>query len=225
MPRCIVGVALAFVFASLDRRVTSKGRDGWCRARPMAVRISKASGRTTAPRRSSGRVSSRTSRDSRTRSSSRSKRRAATLFGPDAEATFGDALYLTLLADTRPAGLGATGSYSQNWLPDRYFEHRTSLIDRSGRRETAAADAGRRQAPCRGRWAVRTGWRLGAGHVAPGSLHSLRLPGSVRRIHGGLPHRADAGVRGDSAGEDPRHPHHSARRSSASVVRDAQLPR
>ena len=41
---------------------------------------------------------------------------------------FGDALYLTLLADTRPGGLGATGSYSQNWLPDRYFEHRTSLI-------------------------------------------------------------------------------------------------
>jgi hypothetical protein len=52
-----------------------------------------------------------------------------TLFGPNAEATFGDALYLTLLADTRPAGLGATGSYSQNWLPDRYFEKRTSLID------------------------------------------------------------------------------------------------
>src|SRR5215204_2786428 len=57
------------------------------------------------------------------------QRRARTLFGPDAEATFGDALYLTLLADTRPAGLGATGSYSQNWLPDRYFENRTALID------------------------------------------------------------------------------------------------
>ena len=56
------------------------------------------------------------------------ERRARTLFGPEAEATFGDALYLTLLADTRPAGLGATGSYSQNWLPNRYFEHRTSLI-------------------------------------------------------------------------------------------------
>ena len=41
---------------------------------------------------------------------------------------FGDALYLALLADTRPRGLGATGTYSQNWLPDRYFEHRTSLI-------------------------------------------------------------------------------------------------
>lgn len=56
------------------------------------------------------------------------ERRARALFGPDAEATFGDALYLTVLADTRPRGLGATGSYSQNWLPDRYFEHRTSLI-------------------------------------------------------------------------------------------------
>jgi hypothetical protein len=56
------------------------------------------------------------------------ERRARTLFSPDAEAVFGDALYLNLLADTRPAGLGATGSYSQNWLPDRYFEHRTSLI-------------------------------------------------------------------------------------------------
>ena len=57
------------------------------------------------------------------------ERRAKTLFGPDAEATFGDALYTTLLADARPRGLGATGSYSQNWLPDRYFEHRTSLIE------------------------------------------------------------------------------------------------
>jgi hypothetical protein len=56
------------------------------------------------------------------------KRLAATLFGPDAEATFGDALYQTLLVNTAPRGLGATGSYSQNWLPDRYFEHRTSLI-------------------------------------------------------------------------------------------------
>lgn len=56
------------------------------------------------------------------------ERRAKALFGPEAEATFGDALYTTLLADSRPRGLGPTGSYSQNWLPDRYFEHRTSLI-------------------------------------------------------------------------------------------------
>jgi hypothetical protein len=56
------------------------------------------------------------------------KRRASTLFSPDADAVFGDGLYQALLADTRPTGLGATGTYSQNWLPDRYFEHRTSLI-------------------------------------------------------------------------------------------------
>jgi hypothetical protein len=56
------------------------------------------------------------------------ERRARTLFGPGVDAVFGDALYQALLADTRPAGLGATGTYSQNWLPDRYFEHRTSLI-------------------------------------------------------------------------------------------------
>ena len=56
------------------------------------------------------------------------EQRARTLLGPNAEAVFGDALYLTLLADTKPGGLGATGSYSQNWLPDRYFENRTSLI-------------------------------------------------------------------------------------------------
>jgi hypothetical protein len=56
------------------------------------------------------------------------KRRSVTLFGPEQDAIFGDALYLALLANTTPPGLGATGSYSQNWLPDRYFEHRTSLI-------------------------------------------------------------------------------------------------
>jgi hypothetical protein len=56
------------------------------------------------------------------------ERRAKTMFSPEAEATFGDTLYLTLLANRTPTGLGNTGSYSQNWLPDRYFEHRTSLI-------------------------------------------------------------------------------------------------
>jgi hypothetical protein len=56
------------------------------------------------------------------------KRRASELFGPEQDAIFGDGLYLALLANTTPPGLGATGSYSQNWLPDRYFEHRTSLI-------------------------------------------------------------------------------------------------
>jgi hypothetical protein len=56
------------------------------------------------------------------------KRRAAVLFNAETEAVFGDALYLNLIADRRYGGLGATGTYSQNWLPDRYFEHRTSLI-------------------------------------------------------------------------------------------------
>jgi len=56
------------------------------------------------------------------------KRRAARLFGPEQDAIFGDQLYIALLADTPPPGLGETGTYSQNWLPDRYFEHRTSLI-------------------------------------------------------------------------------------------------
>jgi hypothetical protein len=56
------------------------------------------------------------------------EKKARTTLGPEAEAIFGDALYLTLLADRKAPGLGATGTYSQNWLPDRYFEHRTSLI-------------------------------------------------------------------------------------------------
>ena len=56
------------------------------------------------------------------------EKKARTTLGPEAEAVFGDTLYLTLLADRQPGGLGATGTYSQNWLPDRYFEHRTSLI-------------------------------------------------------------------------------------------------
>jgi len=53
--------------------------------------------------------------------------RAATLFSADADAAFGDALYLGLIANLN-SGLGATGSYSGNWLPTRVFEARTSLI-------------------------------------------------------------------------------------------------
>lgn len=56
------------------------------------------------------------------------KRRARERFTPESDAVFGDGLYLALLADTHPGGLGQTGTYSQNWLPDRFFEHRTSLI-------------------------------------------------------------------------------------------------
>jgi len=73
------------------------------------------------------------------------ERRARTLLGPDAEAVFGDELYLTLLSDSRPRGLGATGTYSQNWLPGRYFEHRTSLIvDPADGRLPPATPAGAR---------------------------------------------------------------------------------
>jgi hypothetical protein len=56
------------------------------------------------------------------------ERRARELFTPESDAVFGDGLYLALLAQKRAGRLGATGTYSQNWLPDRYFEHRTSLI-------------------------------------------------------------------------------------------------
>jgi hypothetical protein len=55
------------------------------------------------------------------------KARAAQLFSADADAAFGDAFYLGLLANVN-SGLGATGSYSGNWLPTRNFETRTSLI-------------------------------------------------------------------------------------------------
>jgi hypothetical protein len=80
------------------------------------------------------------------------KRRAAALFGPDAEATFGDALYQTLLVNTTPRGLGATGSYSQNWLPDRYFEKRTSLIvdPADGKLPAPTAAGARRRAAAAG---------------------------------------------------------------------------
>ncbi|HET8697981.1 MAG TPA: hypothetical protein VFO94_10870, partial [Gammaproteobacteria bacterium] len=55
--------------------------------------------------------------------------RAAQLFGADADAVFGDALYLALLDDKKPRLAFATGTYSQNWVPNRYFERRTSLIE------------------------------------------------------------------------------------------------
>jgi hypothetical protein len=57
------------------------------------------------------------------------KARAAKVFNPEADAVFGDALYLALLDENRPRQTFATGTYSQNWVPDRYFERRTSLIE------------------------------------------------------------------------------------------------
>jgi hypothetical protein len=55
--------------------------------------------------------------------------RAAQLFGAEADATFGDAIYLAVLAGSRPRSVFPTGTYSQNWVPPRYFERRTSLIE------------------------------------------------------------------------------------------------
>ncbi len=55
--------------------------------------------------------------------------RAAEIFGPDADAVFGDAIYLSLLDESRPRLVFPTGTYSQNWVPNRYFERRTSLIE------------------------------------------------------------------------------------------------
>jgi hypothetical protein len=55
--------------------------------------------------------------------------RAVEVFGPEADAIFGDSLYLALLDDSRPRLAFATGTYSQNWVPNRYFERRTSLIE------------------------------------------------------------------------------------------------
>ena len=56
------------------------------------------------------------------------ERRAREMFTPATDATFGDSLYLALLTGLPNPGSRGAGTYSQNWLPDRYFEHRTSLI-------------------------------------------------------------------------------------------------
>jgi hypothetical protein len=55
--------------------------------------------------------------------------KAAQIFGPEADAVFGDSLYLALLDDSRSRQTFATGTYAQNWVPNRYFERRTSLIE------------------------------------------------------------------------------------------------
>jgi hypothetical protein len=76
------------------------------------------------------------------------KARAAELFGPDADAVFGDSIYLSLLDESRPRLVFATGTYSQNWVPDRYFERRTSLIEdpADGRLPPLTPDAVERRA-------------------------------------------------------------------------------
>ena len=58
------------------------------------------------------------------------KARSARLFNGDGDAAFGDTLFSTLLAnpDKFVSVDGRTGDYNQFWLPDRVFDHRTSLI-------------------------------------------------------------------------------------------------
>ena len=56
------------------------------------------------------------------------QRRARELFTPESDAAFGDGLYLAVLDPSPNTRSRGTGTYSQNWLPDRVFEHRTSLI-------------------------------------------------------------------------------------------------
>src|SRR5262245_32718182 len=57
------------------------------------------------------------------------KAKAAQVFNAEADAVFGDSLYLSLLDEKGPRLAFATGTYSQNWVPNRYFERRTSLIE------------------------------------------------------------------------------------------------
>jgi hypothetical protein len=82
------------------------------------------------------------------------ERRARETFTPESDAVFGDGLYLALIAQKPASRLGATGTYSQNWLPDRYFEHRTSLIvdPDNGRLPPATADGQRARQAAVGRF-------------------------------------------------------------------------
>jgi hypothetical protein len=75
------------------------------------------------------------------------KARAAQIFNADADAVFGDSLYLSLLDENRPRLAFATGTYSQNWVPNRYFERRTSLIEdpADGRLPPLTAQAAQRR--------------------------------------------------------------------------------
>jgi hypothetical protein len=106
------------------------------------------------------------------------ERRAREQFSPDADAVFGDGLYLALLAPapaSRTGGAG-TGTYAQNWLPDRYFEHRTSLIvdPPNGKLPPATQDGDRARKAALGRFARR-----------PASAQEMSI--TDRCIHYGFP--------------------------------------
>jgi hypothetical protein len=105
------------------------------------------------------------------------ERRAREQFNPEADAVFGDGLYLALLAPA-PANRGGagTGTYAQNWLPDRYFEHRTSLIvdPPNGKLPPATPDGARARQAAVGRFARR-----------PASAQDMSI--TDRCIHYGFP--------------------------------------
>jgi hypothetical protein len=83
------------------------------------------------------------------------QRRAKEMFTPESDAVFGDGLYLALLSTAGSARSGGTGTYAQNWLPDRYFEHRTSLIvdPADGRLPPPTGDGDRARKAAIGRFA------------------------------------------------------------------------
>ena len=58
------------------------------------------------------------------------KARSSRLFSGDGDAAFGDQIFVALLTnpDKFVSSDGHTGDYNQFWLPDRVFDHRTSLI-------------------------------------------------------------------------------------------------
>ena len=104
------------------------------------------------------------------------ERRAREYFTPESDAVFGDGLYLALLAQKPGGRLGNTGTYSQNWLPDRYFEHRTSLIvdPPDGRLPPATPDGDRARKAASSRFARR-----------PASAQEMTM--TDRCIHYGFP--------------------------------------
>ena len=178
MPRCIVGVALAFVFASLTcvshRRAEMGGaaHGRWPsgsrrrvgeQQRHAARAAAPARGQAATVRRGAGAISKRRAGDAvRAGGGGRLRRRAVS--GPAGR-------------HRARADLGATGTYSQNWLPDRYFEHRTSLIvDPADGRLPPPTPAGA-QAP-------RRGARAGSGGVGA-SAQDMSL--QDRCIHYGFP--------------------------------------
>ena len=153
------------------------------------------------------------------------KVRAAQIFNPNADAVFGDTLYLALLDDKVSRQLGATGTYSQNWVPDRYFERRTSLIEdpADGRLPPLTPQAVERRAA-----------RAAAQPPRPRGVSDMAI--TDRCITYGFPDLFAAYMSVyriiqtpdnvvDSNGEDPRRARDPARWPAARVARDSAVPR